>query len=417
MSSRGKKKAVAKASRSHGSEALPAPIVAALDRLRVELRQHVQGGIVNGWIGGLRASLLSARQRCPPLPGDDALPEPSPELVALVTADVAAKEAALAVHVGANAASIFRRTVIEVTLGDGPMRRDTEAMMRCTLEPLPPALVAAFERARVHYEHAMDPSLLDTLIAVKERNVKRSRMEMLARKDLPDQETLERLAARMRRSDGFRRFLSWDEAQRARTIGVGVPDALRDAAIATRLEIDFAEPLFIWALYDTYIEARKSHGDFWEIPADMPDPFAAGTQPPTMDAILNAWKERVRSRLLAYAKQHQGSERSFEEMISHLIAGILKSCADWDPHESVDFLQDDPPGGYVTFLREQAKKVIPDEDQDLDGVFREIWIDAAMTIPPLRREEEMHWEEVRRDIVNEVEAMQRLVVSRQRGQA
>ena len=421
MSSRAKKKKTttttqAKSGGLHSGEKLPASLVAVLDQLRVDMQPHVHGVIVKGWVGGLRETLLSARRSFPPLPGDDALPEPSPELVAWVTADVANSIGDMATQMSEIAVNHVRRAVIEVSLTDGPMRRRAEGAMRRSEEPLPPALVAALQRARAHYESALDPRLVDTLIAAKERGVKQSRAELLDRKDRPDEESLERLAARMRRSVGYRKYLAWDQAQRAGEMGVGVPDGLRDAMIAARIELDLAEPLFIWANYATYVDIRKRYDDFWEIPAGMPDPFAAGAEAPTLDSILDAWKQRIRLRLSSLPTKPGRNPRTIENTAAGLIEAGLKNFEGWDPHQSVDFLQDDPPPGFVKFLRKRAQTLFPDEDATVP-LFREIWIDTAMTVPPLRLGMECEWKELVDEVTDKVDAVARVMAARQRGQA
>jgi hypothetical protein len=418
MSSRAKKKQQARPQRlvsNSSTDSLPPAVLARLDKLRADLRPHLHNVVINGVVGGLQHSLEEDRRKLGATAGDETLPEPSPELMLWLARLIHEETAPFAAAIGETAARLTREARLELSLMHGPSRRRWELEMRGTLEPLTPGLLAALDRARERYRGIIPRAGLDALLRSQEVALRRTLTEIAARPNRPDPAALERLAARMRRSIGFRNLTEMEESGRMNQLGVGVPDALRRAAIETKADLDLSEPLLIWANYATYVAFRKHHGDYWEIPTGMPDPFAEGAPPPSMATIIEAFRNRVELRVKALVGR-DGAEAMLE-ILSEFLNKTTNKCLAREAAGPLEIVTDDPPPGYVKFLREDAERQFPGPADEWRNLFQEIWIDAGMTLPTMRHDLEAMHEHITRESWEKARRVQQWMFARSKGQA
>jgi hypothetical protein len=363
-----------------------------------------------------------------PLPGDDALPEPSPELQAWVEARERARLDGLKTYIGHGVHEAVIVAYVELVLWDGPTRRWLEAAMRrpeVEPEPLPPAVVEAIERTREHFGHRLSEQELDLMVATKVRNVQRTISDLRRRENVPGEEELERLAEKMRRSEGFRMFLEFEAHREVDKLGALCPDEFRRAMVANKLDIDLAHPVLIWINERAYRKWRIGSNDDWQIPPGMPDPNAPGSPPPTLRSMAEAWRARARMRLMAVIP----SETYREGFVDGLWQIVARRLPEWEEKGVAVELPVDSLPGYVKMIRERAAAELPlgspehatlppSFEKQITGALREILVDAFMTQPGMRQEIEQAYRDERREAAQAVrEAWERILKSPAKGQA
>ena len=362
------------------------------------------------------------------LPGDHALPEPGPELVAWVESQARARFQGLHIFTGQEATEAFVAAYIELVLWDGPSRRWLDASMHgpeVAPEPLPLAVVEAIERSREHFARRMTEQELDLMVATKTRNLQRTISDLRRREDVPGEEALERLAGKMRRSEGFRMFLEAEAHREVDNIGRLCPDEFRMAMVATKLGIDLAHPILIWINNRAYKQRRIDNNDHWEIPPGMPDPEAPGSPPPTLRSMAEACRQRARLRLMDVV----ASETHREAFVDAIWQMLIQHLPRWEAEGVAAELPVDSLPGYVRMIRERAVAEIPLDsgarsavpapfEERLTDTLRELLVDAYMTQPGLRQELEQAYLDQRREEARSVQKVwERIIKSPAKGQA